>query len=319
MPATSGPAAADIIGVAARPPRHGKQHTPCPNEDTWQRAGGITTRPEGHRVKTVLDVAIPLITFLLLTAVGLDLTVPNLLAVRRQPRLLAIGLLVPLAVLPFVALASIALVGPPAAIATSLLLLAARPIGGISNMYSYLARASTALSVTLTGVSCLLATVTIPMLTKVFEVALRRPLGFRVSPGVLLVQLVVMLAMPISVGMGVRSRWPQFAVERRGAIQRAGCRRTGLARGIRHLERGGRLRCRPVADGPAGDGVRHAVVRAGMDGRACRASEPPDRFDVGGGVLDEKTRRLPRRSRSRCCTELILPCSRPRTSSLNFR
>ena len=173
-------------------------------------------------MKTVLDVAIPLITFLLLTAVGLDLTVPNLLAVRRQPRLLAVGLLVPLAVLPFVALASIALVGPPAAIATSLLLLAACPIGGISNTYSYLARASTALSVTLTGASCLLATVTIPMLTKVFEVALRRPLGFRVSPGVLLVQLVVMLAMPISVGMGVRRRWPQFAVERRGAIQRAG-------------------------------------------------------------------------------------------------
>jgi BASS family bile acid:Na+ symporter len=173
-------------------------------------------------MKTVLDVAIPLITFLLLTAVGLDLTVPNLLAVRRQPRLLAIGLLVPLAVLPFVALASIALVGPSAAIATSLLLLAACPIGGISNTYSYLARASTALSVTLTGVSCLLATVTIPMLTRVFEVALGRPLGFRVSPGVLLVHLVVMLGMPISVGMGVRSRWPQFAVERRGAIQRAG-------------------------------------------------------------------------------------------------
>jgi bile acid:Na+ symporter, BASS family len=144
------------------------------------------------------------------------------MAVRRQPRLLAIGLLAPLAALPFVAFAAIALVGPPAAMATGLLLVAACPIGGISNTYSHLARASTALSVTLTGLSCLLTTVTIPLLTRVFEVALGRPLGFRVSPGVLLVQLVVVLGMPIAVGMGIRRRWPQFAAQRRGAIRRAG-------------------------------------------------------------------------------------------------
>jgi bile acid:Na+ symporter, BASS family len=173
-------------------------------------------------VRTVVGVAIPLITFLLLTAVGLDLTVGDLVAVRRQPRIVAIGLLAPLMVLPFVALASIALVGPPAAIATSLLLVAACPIGGISNTYSYLARASTALSVTLTGASCLLATVTIPLLTRVFEIALGRPLGFGVPPGVLLLQLVVMLGAPIAVGMGIRRRWPQLADQRRGAVQRAG-------------------------------------------------------------------------------------------------
>jgi BASS family bile acid:Na+ symporter len=101
-------------------------------------------------------------------------------------------------------------------------LVAACRIGGISNTYGYRARASTALSVTLTGASCLLATVTIPLLTRVFEVALRRPLGFRVPPGVLLIQLVVVLGTPIAVGMAIRRRWPQFADRRRGAIQRTG-------------------------------------------------------------------------------------------------
>jgi BASS family bile acid:Na+ symporter len=173
-------------------------------------------------VTTVLGVAVPLITFLLLTTVGLDLTVGDLAAVLRRPRLVAVGLLAPLVVLPLVALSLVALVHPPVVIATGLLLLATCPIGGISNTYSYLARASTALSVTLTGASCLLATVTIPLLTSVFEVALGRPLGFRVPTGVLLVQLVVMLGTPIAAGIGIRRRWPQLADQRRGAVQRAG-------------------------------------------------------------------------------------------------
>jgi BASS family bile acid:Na+ symporter len=179
-------------------------------------------REEGERVKQVVDVGIPLITVLLLVAVGLDLTKRDFAAVRRQPRILAIGLLAPVAALPLVALASVAVFNPPSVLAASLLLVAACPIGGISNTYSYLARASPALSVTLTGLSCLLAVITIPSVTRTFEVTLGRPLGFDVPFGVLLVQLVAMLAVPIGLGMGIRHRWPGLAGERRDAIQRAG-------------------------------------------------------------------------------------------------
>jgi BASS family bile acid:Na+ symporter len=173
-------------------------------------------------VKSVVDVAVPLITLLLLAAVGLDLTIRDFAAVRRQPRILAIGLLAPVATLPLVAIVSMAVFDPPPVIVSSLLLLVACPIGGISNTYSYLARASTALSVTLTGLSCLLAGITIPLLTWMFEVTIGRPLGFRVPPGVLMLQLVAMLGVPVGLGMGIRRRWPRFADERRAAIQRAG-------------------------------------------------------------------------------------------------
>jgi BASS family bile acid:Na+ symporter len=57
----------------------------------------------------------------------------------------------------------------------ALLLVAACPIGGISNTYSYLAGASTALSVTLTACSSLLAVITIPALALVFGAALGHP------------------------------------------------------------------------------------------------------------------------------------------------
>jgi BASS family bile acid:Na+ symporter len=173
-------------------------------------------------VKQVVDVAVPLITVLLLAAVGLDLTLQDFAAVRRQSRILAIGLLAPVATLPFVALASMAVFDPPPVMASGLMLLAACPIGGISNTYSYLARASTALSVTLTGLSCLLAGITIPLLTRMFEVTIGHPLGFRVPPGVLMLQLTAMLGIPVGLGMGIRRRWPRFADERREAIQTAG-------------------------------------------------------------------------------------------------
>lgn len=179
-------------------------------------------------MKHVVDVAIPVITFLLLTAVGLDLRRADFRRVRQEPRFLAIGLLAPLVVLPLVALALIRAFSPPAAVEAGLLLVAACPIGGISNTYSYLGRAATALSVTLTALSCLFAVATVPLLTRVFQTVLGRTLGFDVTPGLLLAQLVFMLAVPVGLGMGIRSRWPGLAAARRPAIQRLGFAALGL-------------------------------------------------------------------------------------------
>jgi BASS family bile acid:Na+ symporter len=95
------------------------------------------------------------------------------------------------------------------------------PIGGISNTYSYLARAATALSVSLTGLSCLLAGLTVPLLTRLLEAVLGWPLGFDAPLGVLVMQLVGMLGIPVALGMVIRNRWPRFAGQHRGVIRRA--------------------------------------------------------------------------------------------------
>ena len=67
---------------------------------------------------------------------------------------------------------------------------------------------------TLTGLSCLLAVATVPLLTRVFERVIGRTLGFDVTPGLLLIQLAFMLAAPVGLGMWIRSRWPVFAAAR---------------------------------------------------------------------------------------------------------
>lgn len=179
-------------------------------------------------MQAVVSLAIPSIAFLLLVAVGLDLTPADFRRVWRQPALVATGIAAPLVLLPALSLVLIRLFEAPPAVTAGMLLIAACPIGGISNAYSYLARASVALSVTLTGISCFLAVVTIPALTLLYEAALGQSLGFAVPPDVLVLQLLGMLALPVALGMYVRARWPGVALEHRVTVQRAGFGSLGL-------------------------------------------------------------------------------------------
>lgn len=173
-------------------------------------------------MKLAVDLAIPSITFLLLAAVGLDLTRNDFARLARQPRLVLAGLLGPLVLLPPIALLLVYLGGPPEHVANGLLLIAICPVGGISNTYSFLARASSALSVTLTGLSCLLATVTIPALTVLVETTLGRPLGLAAPIRLLFAQLLGVLAVPVALGMVIRHRWPAFADRSQPSVRAAG-------------------------------------------------------------------------------------------------
>jgi BASS family bile acid:Na+ symporter len=169
---------------------------------------------------TLIDIAIPTISFLALAAVGMDLTPAHFRRLRDRPAIVTAGLLAPLVILPVLALGMLALFEPSPDVAAGILLVASCPIGGISNTYSYLARASTALSVTLTTLSCVLAVLTIPVTSSAFEWVLQRRLGFS-APASLLGQLLLMVLLPVLAGMWLRYRWPAVAVERRNGVQRS--------------------------------------------------------------------------------------------------
>jgi bile acid:Na+ symporter, BASS family len=171
-------------------------------------------------VKTLIDVAVPGLTFILLTAVGLDLTRADFARVRRRWAVVLTGLVAPLVLLPPIAVGLIWAFTPDPDVAAGLLLVAACPIGGISNTYSYLARASTALSVTLTGLSCLLAGLSVPAVGQGLELALGRPLDLAAPIPLLLGQLLLMLVLPVTFGMGIRRRWPDVAEIHRTSLQR---------------------------------------------------------------------------------------------------
>jgi BASS family bile acid:Na+ symporter len=179
-------------------------------------------------MKLLLDIAIPAITFVLLGAVGLDLRVEGFRRVARQPGVMLAGLAGPVLLLPLLALGLLAIFRPSPAIAAGLLLIAACPIGGISNTYSMLSRASTALSVALTGLSCVFAIVTIPVLTLFFSWAVGNPLSSGVPVRTLALQALLVLALPVGIGMMVRHVWPGAADDYQGVIRRVGFLALGL-------------------------------------------------------------------------------------------
>jgi BASS family bile acid:Na+ symporter len=171
-------------------------------------------------IPTLLAIAVPLTNFVLQLAVGMDITADDFARVARNRTLVVAGLLAPAVILPPVAIALILLLDPPAAVAGGLLLIAACPIGGISNAYSMLAGASSALSVTLTGLSCLLASASVPLISKGLELVFDRPMGFVAPLPQLAMQLTLMLMLPIVIGMLLRRWVPEFAASHRGLLQR---------------------------------------------------------------------------------------------------
>jgi bile acid:Na+ symporter, BASS family len=170
-------------------------------------------------VKTLIDVVVPAINFILLVAVGLDLTADDFARVRRHRVLVLTGLFAPLFILPPIALLVTSAIQTNPDVTAGMLLIAACPIGGISNAYSYLARASTALSVTLTGLSCLFASVTIPLVGQALERAVGQALDLAAPVPLLFAQLVLVLALPLVIGMLIRRRLPDVAARSRPALQ----------------------------------------------------------------------------------------------------
>ena len=179
-------------------------------------------------MRQVIEIAVPAITFVLMTVVGLALTPGDFGSVRRRPGIVVAGLVGPVLLLPPIALILIEVFAPPPQIRAGLLLIAACPIGGLSNTFSYLARASTALSVTLTMLSCVAAFAAIPILSHVYQLVLDRPFGFAVPLPALVTQLLLVLAAPVALGMAVSHVAPSFARRHENHLRAVGFGALGL-------------------------------------------------------------------------------------------
>ena len=225
----------------------------------------------------------PAIVVVLMVAVGGSLRPVDFRRVREQPAVVLAGVIAPLVLLPALALLLIAWWNPPAATVSGMLIVAVCPIGGLSNVYVHLARASVALSVTLTGLSCLLAAVTIPALGAAVGAVLRRDLGLEAPLPLLVAQVLGMLVLPISLGMWVRHARPDL-VERHGlALRRAGVvalvilialiAATDPGRFLDDLGATAPLAATFVAGSFAAGWLTGLVVRAGIDDRFTLASE----------------------------------------------
>src|SRR5205823_5304930 len=86
------------------------------------------------------------------------------------------------------------------------------------NLYSHLAKANVALSVSLTAVSCLAALVTMPALMMSFQAHLGKTATFVVPIPAILGQLLLTLILPILTGMAIRRGWPAVTERHRRGL-----------------------------------------------------------------------------------------------------
>lgn len=124
-----------------------------------------------------VDILIPLTIILMMLVVGMALTPDDFRRIPSFKRMVIIGTLWQVILLPLVAIGLAWGLNSTPLVAAGLVLVAACPGGAISNYYVYMARANVAFSVSLTGVSTLIGFITLP-----FVVQLRRRVIYLTVP-----------------------------------------------------------------------------------------------------------------------------------------
>ncbi|WP_347040978.1 bile acid:sodium symporter family protein [Brachybacterium nesterenkovii] len=156
----------------------------------------------GFAVPGVASQMAPWVNVLLgiiMFGMGLTLTLPDFALVARRPLPVLIGVVAQYVIMPLLGLGvSMALQLPPE-LAAGVILVGCAPGGTSSNVISYLARADTALSVTMTSISTLIA----PLLTPALTLLLAGQY-MPVDGGDMAMSIVKIVLLPVIAGLIVR-------------------------------------------------------------------------------------------------------------------
>ena len=160
---------------------------------------------------STLILALSLVIIML--GMGLSLTVADFKRVFYTPKAILIGLLNQLVLLPLVGFLLIYLFPLQPEIAIGIIILAACPGGPTSNLITHLAKADTALSVSLTAVSSFVTLLSIPF---IINLGLKTVLGQEtiIQLNVLqtILQVFVIVILPVTIGMWIKAKKNAFAL-----------------------------------------------------------------------------------------------------------
>jgi BASS family bile acid:Na+ symporter len=163
----------------------------------------------------------PLMLFLLMTVVGLELTIADFKRVFSTPAAVIVGTLAQIVLLPAMTIAVVWALDVNPVFGAGAILVAVSPGAGMSNILAAVAGANVALSVTLTAAASVLSVVTLPI---VASFGMSHFIGegapVDVPVGDLILQLILTLLVPIGVGMWLRSRYRERAEEIAPKLQR---------------------------------------------------------------------------------------------------
>jgi BASS family bile acid:Na+ symporter len=155
---------------------------------------------------------LPLALAIIMLGMGLSLTMGDFKRVFVAPKAVLIGLFAQLVVLPLIGFGLMHYWELRPEYAVGIILLAACPGGPTSNLFAYLGKCDTALSISLTAVSSILTIFTIPFIVN-YAMEIHLEEGKYVSLPVLqtILQIMVITIIPVGLGMFLNKKRPVLA------------------------------------------------------------------------------------------------------------
>ncbi len=150
--------------------------------------------------------------------VALEIKVQNFKNILNYPKSAILGFGSQFLLLPALTFLLVIIINPPASIAMGMILIAACPGGNISNFISSLSKANVALSVSLTAIATLSATILTPLnfaawgglYVKYSEKALHLNIPIEIDFWQMAQTVFILLGIPLILGMWFGNRYPDF-------------------------------------------------------------------------------------------------------------
>ncbi|MDP4529961.1 bile acid:sodium symporter family protein [Alkalimonas delamerensis] len=158
------------------------------------------------------QVFLPIALIVIMLGMGLSLKPVHFTQLWQTPKLVLTGLFMQMLAIPALAFLLAYLLQLPPELAVGLVLIAACPGGPTSNLIAHLAHADTALSISLTAISSLLVILSLPLMVNLASsLFLGEEQYVALSVPRTVLQLLVIIVLPVSLGMWLRARWPALS------------------------------------------------------------------------------------------------------------
>ena len=160
----------------------------------------------------ITQIFLPIALITIMLGMGLSLTPKDFQRVIVDPKAIFTGLFCQLIILPIIAFVLMRFWDLQPEFAVGIILLSACPGGATSNLYSYLGKCDTALSISLTALSSIITIISLPFIVNYgMEVFMGDRIYVSLPVLQTILQIIIVTLIPVSLGMTIRSYKPNFA------------------------------------------------------------------------------------------------------------
>jgi BASS family bile acid:Na+ symporter len=187
-----------------------KQKKTVVNEETYSFVV-LQNQPAQLFLDRIFKISIVIMLFSVMAGMGLTLTMNDFRLVFQKPKAIITGAGLQWIVMPLIAVALGYLMGFYQSypfIFVGMVLITVSPGGVTSNLMTYYAKGDLALSISLTSFSTVLSLFFTPFLLALFCANVPE---VKIPVGLVVQTIIVLVIIPLTIGMSVRARWPEFS------------------------------------------------------------------------------------------------------------